>query len=112
MQQSIDDGSGHHLVGEAPIARQDDRPLLVPPAYYLKDPVGGVLIEREIAQFINDDEGRIHVGPKLVVGGRFELRRLQCVRQIYRNSEIGPIARLGGGDAEGDREVGLADAVL
>jgi len=26
MQQAIDDGSGHHLVGEAPITGQDNRP--------------------------------------------------------------------------------------
>ena len=78
--------------------------------YPLKDPVGRGLIEREIAQFVNDQEGWADVGPELGRARSLKLGGLERVREIKGSGEGGPVARFGGGNAQGDGEMSLTDA--
>lgn len=89
VQQAVDDGTGHDLIGkdlspisEATIPGEDDGALVVAPTDDLEDPVGRVLVHGEVAQFIDDQYRGTEIDAELVGRHTLEMCRLQGVHHI------------------------------
>jgi len=102
-------GEDRPPVPEAAVAGQDDRAALVAARHDLEDPVGRRGVHGQVAQLVDDEHGRPGVGPHLRGPAALEVGRLEVGHEVDRGREVGPVAGLGGGDPEGDREVALAD---
>ncbi len=96
-------------VPEAAVGGQHDRAALVAAAHDLEDPVGGGGVHRQVAELVDDQHRGPGVGPHLRAPAALEMGRLEVRHEIGRGREVGPVAGLGGGDPECDREMALAD---
>jgi hypothetical protein len=63
VEEPVDHGCGHDVVAERlsppaerQVARDHDRALLVPACDEFEEEVGGVLVEGDVADFVDDDE--------------------------------------------------------
>jgi hypothetical protein len=85
VDEAVDDGGGDDLVGKdlAPIreaavgSEHDGRGLLVATADDLEDPVGRGLVERQVADLVDDQDRGLEVGAQLVESAAGEVGGLQ-----------------------------------
>ena len=116
MRETIEDRAGDGLVVEhgAPVSRcsvggQDDRPALIARGHHLEEKVGGVLVDGQVAELVDDEDVGPGEGAQLLVERGVALRRRQLVDDLHRGAEEHAVSSLAGGDAKGDREVALAE---
>ena len=94
MEQTVDDGGGHHLVskdltpvGRAPIRGPHNRAALIAPAHDLEDLVRRRLVERQVAELVDAQHGRPGVGAHLVARGALEMSGLQVAHQVSAETQ-------------------------
>ena len=117
VQQAVEDGGGDHRVAEdvppgaeALVAGDDDRAALVAAADELEEQVGALAIDRDVADLVDDQDLRLGEELELLVEAVLGERLAEGGDEPGRGGEQRPVAQLAGLEAEGDREMGLADA--
>ena len=114
VHDAVDDGRGggriqEHLgpAGERQIRRDDEAPALVAAADEAEQEVGAGLVERHVAELVDDDH--VEAGELVEFPGqpplllRFDEQR----GQLGGRQEPDPIVVLAAGHAQGDGEMGL-----
>jgi hypothetical protein len=117
VDQSVDEGGGDHGVAEdlapgleAAVAGDDDRAAFVAAGDEREEQVGGLALEREIADLVDDQQPVAVQAAQFVVEAVAVLCLLEAVDPLLGGREQGAVPGLAGLDGQGDREVGLAGA--
>ena len=117
VDDAVDHGRGDDLVaedvspaGEGQVLGQDQRGVLVAGGDELEEQVRGVLLERDVADLVDDDQS-VAAQPDEFLGQPPALvGRLEPGDPVDGGGEQHPVAELGGRDARAGREVGFAGA--
>jgi len=111
MEESIQDGRGDDRVAEkllpvdeALVRSQDRRAFLVPIGDELKKEIGFAAIDRQITDFVDDDQAGREEGFPLALGF------LELADQRRHGREVNLEAVTAGLDGQSDGQVGFADA--
>src|SRR5439155_9727661 len=117
VEHAIEDGGGDDAVAEdiAPaaeglVAGQDERPLLVAAADQLEEQVGAALVDRQVADLVDDQEPRHGVELELLLEPALGERLGQGADHAGGGGEQDAIAGLDGLEPQANGEVRLADA--
>ena len=117
VDNAVDHRGGDHLVtedltppGEGQVRRQDQRGVLVARRDQLEEEVGRLLLEGDVAHFV-DNEQRVAAQPcELVAQASLGVGLLQSHHPLDRRGEQDALALGRGADPETDCEVRLAGA--
>jgi hypothetical protein len=116
VDQAVDHGCGDDVVGEglAPAPERQvrgdhDRGLLVARRDELEEQVRRVLVERYVADLVDDDQPVASDLLELGLEGAGVMRGAEAGDPVRRGVEQDRVPCLGGLDPEPDREVGLPD---
>ena len=118
VEEAVEDGGGDGGVAvedggpllEGLVGGQDDGTALVAGADDLEEEVGSALVDGQVADFVEDEQGGAGVFAQLGFEGAFGLGGVQGVDDVDGVGEEHVHALLAGGVAEGGGEVGLAES--
>src|SRR5439155_23295620 len=117
VEHAIEDGGGDDAVAEdiAPaaeglVAGQDERPLLVAAADQLEEQVGAALVDRQVADLVDDQEPRHGVELELLLEPALGERLGEGADHAGGGGEQHAVATLDRLEAEPDSEMRLTHA--
>src|SRR5205085_33134 len=95
---------------EAAVAGDDDRAAFVAARDQREEQVGGLALQRQVADLVDDQQPVAVQAPEFVVEAVAVLGLLEAVDPLLRGGEQGPMPGLAGLDRQRGREVALAGA--
>lgn len=117
MEQPVEKGRGHdtvpHHLGpglEALVRGHDDGDLFVQLVDQVEEQVRLPLLDRRVADLVDDNQVRLHDPPDAVFGGFLHLRGLEQLDEVGHPLEADLVAFLHGRPAEGDGQMRLPDS--
>jgi hypothetical protein len=117
MQEAIENRGGDHLIAKnlppvpkALVTGQEARAFFIPAADELKEEIGALPVDRDLADLVDDEPFGDAVDFELFLQPVFGICLGQGREQGGGRGEGGAIALLNGPQAQGHREVGLPDA--
>src|SRR3954467_11154583 len=117
VDEAIDEGGGDHGVAEdlapaleAAVAGDDDRAAFVAARDEREEQVGGLALEREVADLVDDEQPVTVQAPEFVVEAVAMLGAFGAVVRVLGGREQRAVPVLASLDRECDREVALAGA--
>ena len=117
MDESVDEGGGDHGVAEdlapgleAAVGGDDDRAAFVAARDQREEQVGGLALEWEVADLVDDQQPVAVQAPQFVVEAVAVLGLLEAVDPLLGGREQRAVPGLAGLDRQRGREVGLAGA--
>ena len=116
MEDPVQDGGGNHAVAKdlapaakALVGRQDDRAALVAAADELEEEVGADPVDGQVADLVDEEQARHGVQLETLLEPPLAGRPRQGGDEIGGRGEEDPVPAFDGFEAQGDREMGLAD---
>ena len=117
VQEPVEQRGGHDRVaehvpplGESLVRGEDHGALLVAGVDELEEEVGGLGVDGDVADLVDDEQGGASVVSELVVEAVGAARRGEGVDELGEGGSVDAAAGLDGGDAERAGEVALAGA--
>ena len=118
VEEAVEDGGGDGGVAvedggplfEGFVGGQDDGAALVAGADDLEQEVGSALVDGQVADFIEDEQGGCGVAAQFGFEGAFGLGGVEGVDDVDGVGEEDALAVLAGGVTQGGGEVGFAKA--
>src|SRR5262249_9940386 len=118
VQDAVEDGGGERAVVvedlrpvlEGTVGGDHHRPAFVAPADDLEQQIGAVLVDRQIAELVDDQQAGLEVATDLTLEAAGGLRGGERVDDVDGGGEERGMAADAGGMAECDADMRLAEA--